>query len=210
MGFLTSNKAADRLSGIASGLRSDYDSLIDDYTGRSEDLMEETMRPFEDEMSTLRKQRNFRDPLQEFALQSGVRQQVRGEAEKASRAAGLGGAARLSSGAAGVTAAAMGYQQHAQMMSQRRQMDSAALSDLMKTGGSIKAQMGMSQLQGITGMRQAQMQGYAQLQAQAAQLMDKPTVWAGFIEGAIAAAGGSGGGLFGGDDTDTDTGGDGR
>ena len=191
MGFLTSNKAADRLRGVASELRSDYDLLISDYTGMSEDLMDETMRPFEDEMSTLRKRRNFRDPLQEFALQSGIRRQVQGEAEKASRAAGLGGAARLSTGAAGTMAAAMGYQQHTQMMAQRRQMDSQALADLMKTGGSIKAQMGMSQLQGITGMRQAQMQSYAQMQAQAAQLMDKPTVWAGFIEAGIAAYGAS-------------------
>tara|TARA_R110000765_G_scaffold75819_1_gene148565 strand:- start:15961 stop:16758 length:798 start_codon:yes stop_codon:yes gene_type:complete len=189
MGFLTSNKAKDDLLGIASGQKGEYQEMIAGYESKSDQLMEETMDPMNKEMDLLRKRRNFRDPLQEFAMQSGVRAQQAGASTKAAQAAGLGGAGAFAQGQIGLQGATQGFQQAVQMQAQRRQMDSQALGDLLKTGGNIKAQMGMSQLQGITGMQQASLQSQAQLQSQAAQMADKPTVWAGFIEAGIGAAG---------------------
>lgn len=186
---LTSNDARRRLEGLAKDTHSRYGAMISDYRGQSDQMIAETMRGFEDEMATLKKRRGFRDPLEEFSAMSGLRSQAAGTEARAAASAGLGGAARMASAQIGLAASAQAYNQSAQLRAQSMQRNTVALHDLLKTSGSIRSQMQISQLQGISSMRSAQLQSYAQMQTAAQQMSDRPTAFAGLVQGGLEAYG---------------------
>lgn len=205
MGLLTSNKQRDAVLAASDTQQGMYGQAISDYEAKSEAMLADTMKGFEEEQSLYKKKRGYRDPMAEFAMQSGLRAQQQGAATKAAQATGLRSSGAFAQGQIAGQAAAQGYQQEVSRRAQNNQRNTMALHDLMKTSGSIKSQMQMSQLQGVSSMRSQQIQSYGAMQSQAAQLADQPTMLAGMIEGGIAAWAGGGmpglsslGSLFGG------------
>lgn len=205
MGLFDNSGAANDLRDQARSIKREYMDMIPGLEAQYQSLIETTMAPIEREQELYRTRRGYRDPLQEFSAQKGLRSAVSGQTARQQQAAGLGGASRLMGTQMVLQAAAQGYQQSVSMRAQEMQRNTAALHDLLKTGGAIKSQLGMAQLQGVTGIRTGALGTYASMMTEAAKLAAQPSAFAGMLEGALM--GGFGGGLFGGDDTDTDTGG---
>jgi len=191
---LTDSEGSERLQAISGGVQGRYDSMISDYQAQSERMMEDTLGGFKEEQALYKKKRGFRDPMAEFAAETGLRQQQAGQDAKLQQMGGLKGAAAFALGAQSLNARAQGFQMQASMKAQEHQRNTVALHDLMKTSGSIKAQMGMAQLQGVSSMRSQQIQSYAQMQSKAAELANQPSAFSRLLEAGIAAAGSAMGG----------------
>lgn len=202
---LTSNEARDDLLAVSAEQQSMYQDSIDEYTFESEAMIADTMKGFEEEQENYKRRQGFRDPLAEFAMQDGLRAQQQGVAAKAARAAGLNSAGAFMQGQLARQAAVKGYQMEVSRRAQETQRNTVALHDLMKTGGSIKSQMQISQLQGVSSLKSQKIQSYGAMQSKAAELANQPTMFAGMLEGGIAAWAGGGfpglgslAGMFGG------------
>jgi len=184
---LTDDSKSEEIKGIANQMHGQMGQLAMDMDARYDKLSEETLKPFEEEAATLRRKRGFRDPLAEFAMQSGLRAQQQGVSAKAAQTTGLKGAGAFAQGSMAMQAAASGYQMETSRRAQEAQRNSAALGSILSQQGQIRGNMGMSQLQAVGGIRSQQVMGHAQMMSQAAQMADQPTFFGGAMQGVIQA-----------------------
>lgn len=184
---LTDDSKSEEMKGVANQMRGQMGELARDMEAGYDKLSEETLKPFEDEAATLRRKRGFRDPLAEFAMQSGLRAQQQGASAKAAQATGLRGAGAFAQGQIAQQAAVQGYQMETSRRAQEAQRNSAALSSILSQKGQIQGNMGMAQLQAVGGIRSQQVMGHAQMMSQAAQMADQPTFFGGAMQGVIQA-----------------------
>tara|TARA_R100000458_G_C8278435_1_gene254557 strand:- start:12598 stop:13230 length:633 start_codon:yes stop_codon:yes gene_type:complete len=195
MSFLKDNSMRLRMEGIANRMRSEMGGVIEDTRAGYDTLMQETLDPLEQEAATLRRKRGFRDPLAEFAMQSGLRSQQQGAVTKAQQRAGLRGASAFAGAQSQLQAAAQGYQMETSRRAQEAQRNSQALMSILSQQGQIRGNMGMAQMQAISGLQSQQVMGHAQMMTEAAKMADQPTFAAGLLGGMASAAAG---GMFGG------------
>ncbi len=166
-------------------------ALAEETRAGYETLMEDTLQPFEQEAATLRRKRGFRDPLAEFALASGLRQQQQGQVAKAQQRTGLRGAGAFQASQQQLQAAAQGYQMETSRRAQEAQRNSQALMNILSQQGQIRGNMGMAQMQAVSGIQSQQIMGHAQMMSEAAQMADQVTFLGGLTQGAVAAAAGA-------------------
>ena len=163
-------------------------------------LEQRTLAPFEREEETLRTKRGFRDPLKEFALEQGFRQEAEVGESKARMASGLGGAAQFQAADRSHQARARGTQMFIQSKAQEQQRNSQALQQILSQQGQIRGNMGMAQIQAISGLQSQAIMGHGQMMAQAASMANQPTFMSGLL-GGMAAGAATGmfgaGGIFG-------------
>jgi len=194
MGFLTSNKMRDAMEENANRMYSRMGGIIEETRAGYDTLMEDTLQPFEQEAATLRRKRGFRDPMAEFALASGLRQQQQGQMAKAQQRMGLRGAGVFQASQGQLQAAAQGYQMETSRRAQEAQRNSQALMQILSQQGQIRGNMGMAQLQAVSGLQSQQVMGHAQMMAEAAKMADQPTFAAGLLGGVASSMAG---GMFG-------------
>jgi len=194
MGLLTDNTARvgmedaagsmyERMMGMLPGMQAQYGALQD-----------ATLAPFEREEETLRTKRGFRDPLKEFALEQGFREEAAAGESRARMASGLGGAAQFQAADRSLQARARGTQMFIQSRAQEQQRNSQALQQIISQQGQIRGNMGMAQIQATSGIQSQAIMGHAQMMSQAAQMANQPTFMSGLLGG---VASGLAGGMFG-------------
>ena len=184
----------ENMEGIANNMYGQMGGVVDETRSGYDQLMQETVKPFEEEAATLRKKRGFRDPMAEFALQSGLRAQQQGATSKAAQATGLRGSGAFAAAQSSMAAAAQGYQMETSRRAQEAQRNTAALQQILSQQGQIRGNMGMAQMQAVSGLQSQQVMGHAQMMSQAAQMADQPTFMSGLLGG---IASGAAGGMFG-------------
>ena len=91
-------------------------------------------------------------------------------------------------------AAAQGYQMETSRRAQEAQRNSQALMQILSQQGQIRGNMGMAQLQAVSGLQSQQVMGHAQMMAEAAKMADQPTFAAGLLGGVASSMAG---GMFG-------------
>ena len=187
MGWLTDDSASNDMKRAAADMQRKMGVMIEDTKLGYDKLTEEALKPFEEEEATLKRKRGFRDPMAEFAMQSGLRAQQQGSAAKAAQATGLKGAGAFAQGGLAMQAATQGYQMETSRRANEAQRNSAALSNILSQQGQIRGNMGMAQMQAVSGLQSQQIMGHAQMMSQAAQMADQPTFMSGVYSGIIQA-----------------------
>lgn len=184
---LTDDNKSEEMKGVAAGMKGDMAALVRETEAGYDKLSEETLKLFEDEAATLRRKRGFRDPLAEFAMQSGLRAQQQGASAKVAQTTGLRGAGAFAQGQIAQQAAVQGSQMETSRRAQEAQRNSAALASILGQQGQIRGNMGMAQLQAVSGLQSQGIMGHAQMMSQAAQMADQPTFFGGAMQGVIQA-----------------------
>tara|TARA_R110002020_G_scaffold304315_2_gene520057 strand:+ start:5220 stop:5531 length:312 start_codon:yes stop_codon:yes gene_type:complete len=95
MGLFSSNTQRAGMEDAAARMRADMMGMLPGMRQQYGALQDATLAPFEREEETLRTKRGFRDPLKEFALEQGFREEAAAGESKARMASGLGGAAQF-------------------------------------------------------------------------------------------------------------------
>ena len=166
-------------------------NLIDQTREGYETLMADALKPFEEEAAELKKKRGFRDPLAEFAQQSGLRAQQQGASAKAAQATGLRGAGAFAQAQIAEKASAEGYRMETSRRAIEAQRNSDALRQILGQQGQIRGNMGMAQMQAVSGLQSQQIMGHAQMMSQAAQMQNQPNFLTGLLGGVVTSFAGS-------------------